>query len=172
MRYKPRACVSCGETFAPKWSGSRYCSVRCQLAAHTRIASNGCIEWTGNQHTFGYGCVRIDGKTRRAHVVAWELENGPVPKGLFVLHECDNPVCINPAHLHPGTPKRNVEEMQSRGRVAVGAKLPHTKLSEMDVREVRLMLERGALQREIAEQFGVHRITISQIKTGKTFKWL
>lgn len=81
------------------------------------ISPNGCWEWVGSKRDYGYGQVYFKGKpARKAHRVAWELTHGPIPEGLDVLHDCDNPSCINPSHLHLGTHQQNMDEMVVRGR--------------------------------------------------------
>lgn len=79
-----------------------------------------CWVWTAKtRSSFGYGMIRVGGTPGRlvsAHRVAWELTNGPIPDGLWVLHGCDNPPCCNPAHLHLGTRADNMREMSERGR--------------------------------------------------------
>jgi hypothetical protein len=81
-----------------------------------RAAESGCWEWTGSQDRKGYGWYSHSGQARRAHRVAHEVLVGPVGDGLQVLHSCDNPPCINPAHLRAGTPAQNSAEMVERGR--------------------------------------------------------
>jgi hypothetical protein len=63
----------------------------------------------------GYGQININGKILKAHRVAWELLNGPIPNGLNVLHHCDNPVCVNAeSHLYLGTQKENINDWKER----------------------------------------------------------
>jgi hypothetical protein len=81
---------------------------------------NGCWEWTGAWRSrFGYGRIRDeDGRCVQAHVAMWELYNGEVPDGMWLLHECDNPQCCNPAHMHPGTAAENRWDQFAHGAYA------------------------------------------------------
>lgn len=81
--------------------------------------NTGCWLWMGSTWGGGYGQVRINRRTRFAHRVAWEVSNGPIPNGLFVLHRCDNPPCVNPAHLFLGTHQDNMDDMMRKGRKVV-----------------------------------------------------
>lgn len=82
---------------------------------------NGCWEWQGGKVRYGYGGFHDENhRLRFAHRYSWEMHNGPIPKGLFVCHTCDNPPCINPAHLFIGTPKDNTQDMIRKGRSAQG----------------------------------------------------
>lgn len=76
-----------------------------------------CLEWLGTRTGDQYGQLTIDGKVVYAHRRAWELEHGlPIPKGMCILHKCDNPPCVEPTHLFLGTRKDNVEDMDRKGR--------------------------------------------------------
>ena len=82
-----------------------------------------CWVWTGagvsRLPRRNYGLAHKPGTNRgkvRAHRVSWEMHNGPIPDGLNVLHTCDNPPCVNPAHLFVGTQRDNVRDMYAKGR--------------------------------------------------------
>ena len=84
--------------------------------------TTGCVEFAGSRDRKGYGRIGVQlgfcrHETRLAHRVAWELENGPIPDGLNVLHRCDNPPCCNTEHLFLGTLADNNKDMQAKGRV-------------------------------------------------------
>jgi len=80
---------------------------------------SGCTLWLGAQNGKGYG--QITGcRKRKAHVVAWEIQRGPVPNGLVLDHICRNRQCINPDHLRAVTPRQNI--MLGFGPPAVNAR--------------------------------------------------
>lgn len=87
-----------------------------RFAEKTVPTDGGCLEWTGTRFTNGYGMLGVGGKMLRAHRVAHELFIGPIPDGLHVLHSCDNPPCVNPAHLRTGTRIDNMQDKALRGR--------------------------------------------------------
>lgn len=78
---------------------------------------SGCIHFTGCIcKTSGYGKIWLNGVTLNAHRAVWILTKGPIPKGLFVCHACDNRKCINIDHLWLGTHRENVKDMIDKGR--------------------------------------------------------
>ena len=62
-----------------------------------------CFQWQGFIRDNGYGELSVNGKTRLAHRVAYELANGPIPEDHDIDHVvkagCTTRACVNPAHL-------------------------------------------------------------------------
>ena len=75
-----------------------------------------CWEWTATKNPDGYGLIKLEGRMESAHRLVYRLKNGPIPKGLYVLHRCDVPRCVNPKHLFLGTQADNVRDMFRKGR--------------------------------------------------------
>ncbi|WP_083195220.1 HNH endonuclease signature motif containing protein [Pararhodobacter sp. CCB-MM2] len=78
-----------------------------------------CWPWTGSTAK-GYGQLWVGKTNVRAHRLAYEIANGPVPVDLMVRHKCDNPLCCNPAHLEVGTHEENMRDKAVRGRAYRG----------------------------------------------------
>ena len=157
----------------PTWHGSRYCSVECHLLFHANRVPNGCLEWTGSLLPAGYGGIRIAHKTRRAHVVAWQLSHGTIPSGLWVLHSCDNRKCIEVTHLFLGTHLDNMRDCSNKNRTVRGRpRSNRVKLMPSDVKQIKRLLAQKITSTEISRCFGVHRTTIVDIKAGRNWAWL
>jgi len=130
-----------------------------------------CWEWTGwKQERYQYGKIRIEGDVEYAHRVSYRLCVGKIPKGKFVLHKCDNPLCVNPFHLALGTHQDNMDDCSKKGRQAKGEKINFAKLTEREVRTIRLLYVRGETQKQIAQLFKVHQTTIHYVMKRKTWK--
>lgn len=125
----------------------------------------GCWEWMGTKNTGGYGMMGFRGKRHLAHRLAYEFKIGPVPTGMDLLHKCDNIVCVNPAHLVPGTAKDNIIDSINKGRWnRKGENNVGAKLSARDVYAIRLSTMKVS---ELAAKFNVSATTINNIKNRK-----
>jgi len=131
-----------------------------------------CWNWIRSTLRGGYGKTeRKRGKAFSAHRAAWELTYGPIPKGMLVLHHCDNPRCVNPKHLWLGTQKDNVHDAFSKGRRhgRPGESNPIHKLTEQEVLEIR---DSALSQCALAGMHGVSPSLISRIQHGERWCFL
>lgn len=76
-----------------------------------------CWLWTGATMGAGYGGIGYKGRMVKAHRVSYELAHGAIPDGMWVLHTCDVPACVNPAHLFIGTRADNMRDAHQKGRI-------------------------------------------------------
>lgn len=136
-----------------------------------RLVSLGeCLVWTGATDPKGYGIIRSGGAgspTVRTHRLAWELANGPIPAGMWVLHRCDTPGCCNPEHLFLGDHEANMRDMVEKGRARSlsGEASPKAKLSDADVRSLRAMAP-GRSYAELGRIFDVNPETARRLALG------
>jgi hypothetical protein len=156
-----------------------------RFMSHTRPEGD-CLVWTGTRHRQGYGLTKQDGRTRRAHRVAWELEHGQaVPPGLLVCHSCDNPPCVRAAHLFLGTMRDNRRDAMTKGRTATGARhgsrtrpdrVPRgqrnglAKIKDVELPTIRDRIAAGESNAAIAKDYGVVPGAIWNIRTGATHR--
>jgi hypothetical protein len=136
-----------------------------------------CWEWRASLDGRGYGQIRVDRKTKRAHRLSYELLVGPIPEGLFVCHQCDNPRCVNPYHLFLGTAKDNSMDMARKGRqgfqsnpnkIRRGSKHGRAKLTEQQVLAIREAWSLGSsTMQQLANDFNVSSSTIDYIVNKK-----
>lgn len=129
-----------------------------------------CWPWRGARLREGYGHImltRNPDRRARAHRVCWELHYGPIPEGLIVMHICDNPPCVNPAHLRLGTIGDNNRDRSNKGRGREnrqwGADNPNARLREDDARAIIAALRAGETQTAIATRFAVKQPQVSRI---------
>ncbi len=135
-----------------------------------RVEKSDCWTWAGAKNEKGYGVVGRDSRTPKAHRVAWELANGPIPEGACVLHKCDNPPCCNPAHLFLGSRADNNRDMNEKGRHRIGTSKtpiercaysrgvqhPQSKMTEELVRMLRADRAAGMSFSKLGAKYGVN----------------
>lgn len=151
-------------------------NLKAYVLAKTDCAIDGCWVWHGGTNKRGYGKIKFGGKDYLAHRVSFALyKNIPIELVPDVLmHSCDNPPCINPAHLSEGTHMLNVHDMHRKGRAPapipqVGDANRNSVLTLLDVEKIIDMINGGVGNTEIGNIYGVHNSTISAIKRGKTW---
>ena len=134
-----------------------------------RASPTDCWEWRGTRNNKGYGKFWLNGRTDLAHRVSYRIHNGEIPAGLMVRHTCDNPPCVNPAHLLVGTRKDNAQDALERDRYLRGVDNFQAKLTEGQVRDIRRSWDAGETQVSMARRFGVSRAAIQFALSGKSW---
>lgn len=124
----------------------------------------------------GYGMIRRGPRGAgwvRAPRLSYELTYGPIPDGLWVLHKCDHPPCINPEHLFLGTPQDNQDDRKRKGRSLIGSLNHESKLTAETVATIRrrYALE-GATVTSLAAEYGMARSSLKAAIDGKTWGWV
>jgi hypothetical protein len=142
-----------------------------RIMERTVLRPSGCIEWQGSKNGDGYAFVRFEGKTRKLSRLIWELNKGPIPEGLQILHQCDNRGCINISHLFLGTQKDNVRDCVNKGRNTTwpGETNWFAKLSKEQVSDIK---EDTRKQQDIADDYGISQPNVSMIKHGHSWRHL
>lgn len=136
-----------------------------------KISDTGCIEWTGALSEWGYGQISVGTRETQKKIPAhrWALQfalGGLVlPSDIKACHHCDNPACVNPIHLFPGTHQDNMDDMVRKGRSAIS--LGNAKTTPELVIEIRNSSEPGNI---IAKRLNLAESTISEIRNLNTWK--
>ena len=131
-----------------------------------------CWEWRGYRHRSGYGMVSFRYKQTLAHRVSYLIHYGTDPGEHFVCHTCDNPSCVNPAHLFLGTPLDNVHDMISKDRNVYGER-SRTSLTDSDVIAIRReYIPRRVTYKMLGERYGVEAHVISAIVRRASWRHL
>jgi hypothetical protein len=134
-----------------------------------------CLICTQAKDKDGYGKQGYEGKSCRAHRVAYVKAHGLTMKdieGIVIRHTCDNPGCIEPTHLIPGTHADNMHDKMVRGRCkpTKGEKNGQAKLTSAQVLEIKRRLKNGQTQKIVAMDFQVSPYTIRDIAVGHRWK--
>ena len=129
-----------------------------------------CWVWSGCNDKDGYGLLGRG----RAHRISWELFHGDIPDGLFICHRCDNPPCVNPAHLFIGSLLENNRDRAHKGRTRYqsGSYNSMAELTEAQVTEMRYRYSKGEETQDLAAEYGVCQETASMAIIGATWKHL
>lgn len=132
-----------------------------------------CRVWTRGKAGAGYGVWRFTpGRQEYVHRHTWEEAHGPIPRGMQVLHRCDNPPCYEVTHLFLGTQADNMRDKVRKGRQLRGARNPMALLEEHEVREIHALYARGLTLDEIAFQYGVTLHNVWRIVSGLSWRHL
>lgn len=156
-----------------------------------------CWIWIGACDRDGYGLFLInandehDGRRICMHAqrFAWTLFNSPIIGDLHVLHHCDNPACVNPAHLFLGTNADNVADRDRKGRTVsgwhtqpdrmrqivnmlvpprmLGEANPSAKLTSAAVQAIRADQRPS---RAIANEYRVSKTVVNAIRRGELWR--
>lgn len=136
-----------------------------------------CWDWKADCSRSGYGGLWDNqrGKNISAHRLSYEIHRGPIEKGMYVIHSCDNKRCVNPKHLEQGSPKKNTNDAIDRGLrpkmpipVKFGEQNPKSKLTIEQVRFIRTNPNMG--HKEIADMYGLSPNCIRGVRIGRTWK--
>lgn len=178
-------CVHCGEVFyrdkrctKKHWASAKFCSRSCSAkhgaknshktwgtieerfwAKVEKLGDDDCWNWTGSSRPAGYGVISKNGKQTSATHVSLEINGTVIPSGLWVLHKCDNPRCVNPKHLYVGTPKQNSKDAVLRNRF-------NRKLTPEQALEIKKSSKEAVV---LAREYGVSDGLIYAIRNGR--KW-
>lgn len=126
----------------------------------SRPQANGCVLYVSSLDRNGYGRLRIDGKDEQAHIIVYELANGPIPEEGVLRHTCDVRNCIELTHLILGTQLDNIHDMMAKKR----QNIVRAKLSSEQAREIYASAESA---KELAKRYNVHDTVIWKIRSGK-----
>jgi hypothetical protein len=141
-----------------------------------RRGPDDCWPWKAGRDKDGYGRFAA-GRTTRAHRYSWEVHNGPIPVGFLALHRCDNPPCVNPAHLFVGSHQDNIRDCVEQGRQSrlsgvvkarAGVTNGRAKLTLAQVAAIR-SAPANVSNSALGRQHGVSNVMVSKIRRGKAW---
>lgn len=135
-----------------------------------------CWEWKAGKYKFGYGEFSYNGKPESSHRISYILTHGSIPEGLFVLHRCNNPLCVNPRHLYIGTQFDNMKQKVNDGRCVCGHSsywmILNSKLNWEIVNKIReeYTNDKNVTIRELSYRYNVPFGTVGGIVSNSRWK--
>lgn len=156
---------------------------RVEKCFHGNECQHCCWAWQGHCLASGYGTVSwklkgAPGKWDYAHRMAWSINHGAIPQGMVIMHTCDYPSCVNPAHLQLGTPQDNARDAQAKGRlmagdrhylrldpekIGYGEEAPNSSLTTEIVITIRQLYAEGWPQKQIADYLKIGTSAVFKI---------
>jgi hypothetical protein len=151
-------------------------TVEDRFLRHFVAEGSGCWLWTGRLSDDGYGVMWLHRQFWLAHRYSYTYHRGPIPAGLCVLHSCDAPACVNPAHFFIGTQLDNISDMIAKGRLvppaaASGHRNPSAKLTAEQVASIRSRyVPRKVTLAQLAAECGVCESTVYDVVKRLTYR--
>lgn len=182
-----RVCDWCRKEFKAVKGTQRFCRDECKFWPKVDRSGgpDACWQWTSCLNDSGYGYFWSPNKHyTSAHRFSYTLACGPIGAGLFIMHSCDNPKCVNPQHLRPGTAADNVrdrdaKERQARGKDRTkflnrtnGERNANAKMTDELVMQICRDGLEGLFPGEIAKKHGFSSTNVSRILRGESWKHL
>lgn len=144
------------------------------IREHANYQGDDCLDWPFAKGGGGYGTIRHEGRAKAANRVMCIVAHGDPPEdGMCAAHSCGNGLlgCVNPKHLSWKTISENYQDAVEHGTAPIGEKSSNAKLTEKQVLKIRA-LQGVKSQREIAEEFGICRATVSAVHRRVNWAWL
>lgn len=156
-----------------KWEPRRPYTLLDKIKEYSKPnAETGCWEWQRSIKPNGYAQVTWNGKSYlHAHRAIYIELNGELPSSVYVLHRCDNRICVNPDHLFPGTDLDNIADRNAKMRQARGDQVGTSVLTWPKVREIRSRFAAGGCTyKGMGREYGVSDMTIKNVVVGNSWR--